>query len=55
VAISQSRYFARALTASSTFSAWPARDGAVRKREDGIVIIDPEKSKGQKQIVDSCP
>ena len=24
-------------------------------REDGIVIIDPEKSKGQKQIVDSCP
>ncbi len=32
-----------------------ARDGAVRKREDGIVIIDPEKSKGQKQIVDSCP
>ena len=32
-----------------------ARNGAVRKREDGIVIIDPEKSKGQKQIVDSCP
>lgn len=32
-----------------------ARDGAVSKREDGIVIIDPEKSKGQKQIVDSCP
>jgi len=32
-----------------------ARDGAVRKREDGIVIIDPEKSKGQKQIVASCP
>ena len=32
-----------------------ARDGAVRKREDGIVIIDPEKSKGQKQIVESCP
>lgn len=32
-----------------------AHDGAVRKREDGIVIIDPEKSKGQKQIVDSCP
>ncbi len=31
------------------------RDGAVRKREDGIVIIDPEKSKGQKQIVESCP
>jgi len=32
-----------------------ARDGAVRKRPDGIVIIDPEKSKGQKQIVDACP
>ncbi len=32
-----------------------ARAGAVSKREDGIVIIDPEKSKGQKQIVDSCP
>lgn len=32
-----------------------ARDGAVRKREDGILIIDPEKSKGQKQIVDACP
>jgi Fe-S-cluster-containing dehydrogenase component len=32
-----------------------ARDGAVRKRPDGIVIIDPEKAKGQKQIVDACP
>ena len=32
-----------------------AKDGAVRKRPDGIVIIDPEKSKGQKQIVDACP
>ena len=32
-----------------------ARDGAIRKRPDGIVIIDPEKSKGQKQIVDACP
>lgn len=32
-----------------------ARDGAVRKRADGIVIIDPEKAKGQKQIVDACP
>lgn len=32
-----------------------ARDGAVRKRPDGIVIIDPEKSKGQKQIVNACP
>jgi len=32
-----------------------SKDGAVYKRPDGIVIIDPEKSKGQKQIVDSCP
>jgi NAD-dependent dihydropyrimidine dehydrogenase PreA subunit len=32
-----------------------ARDGAVRKRDDGIVIIDPEKAKGQKQIVEACP
>jgi len=32
-----------------------AKNNAVFKREDGIIIIDPEKSKGQKQIVDSCP
>lgn len=32
-----------------------AENGAVRKRDDGIVIIDPEKAKGQKQIVDACP
>ena len=32
-----------------------AKNNAVIKREDGIIIIDPEKSKGQKQIVDSCP
>ena len=32
-----------------------AKDGAVTKRDDGIIIIDPEKSKGQKQIADSCP
>lgn len=32
-----------------------ARGGAVYKREDGIVIIDPEKSKGQKKIVKACP
>ena len=32
-----------------------ARDGAVRKREDGIVIIDPIKAQGQKQIVEACP
>lgn len=32
-----------------------ARDGAVVKREDGIVIIHPEKARGQKQIVAACP
>jgi len=32
-----------------------AKDGAITKREDGIVIIDPIKSKGQKQIVGACP
>jgi len=32
-----------------------ARDGAIQKRPDGIVVIDPEKSKGQRQIVDACP
>jgi Fe-S-cluster-containing dehydrogenase component len=28
---------------------------AIRKRDDGIVIIDPAKAKGRKDIVDSCP
>lgn len=32
-----------------------SRDGAVYRRPDGIVVIDPVKAKGQKQIVDSCP
>ncbi len=32
-----------------------ARDGAVAKREDGIVVIDPMKATGQKQLVDACP
>jgi Fe-S-cluster-containing dehydrogenase component len=30
-------------------------NGAVYRRADGIVIIDPEKAKGQKQIVNACP
>lgn len=30
-------------------------NGAVYKRPDGIVIIDPEKSSGQKEILSSCP
>ena len=32
-----------------------AKNGAITKRADGIVIIDPVKSKGQKAIVDACP
>ena len=32
-----------------------APDGAIRKREDGIVLIDPEKAKGQKKLVEACP
>ena len=32
-----------------------ATNGAVYRREDGIVVIDPVKAKGQKQIVSSCP
>jgi Fe-S-cluster-containing dehydrogenase component len=31
------------------------KTGAIRKREDGIVLIDPEKAKGQKSLVDACP
>jgi Fe-S-cluster-containing dehydrogenase component len=30
-------------------------EGAVYKRPDGIVIIDPEKAKGKRDIVKSCP
>jgi Fe-S-cluster-containing dehydrogenase component len=32
-----------------------AKDGAVVKRADGIVLIVPEKAVGQRQIVDACP
>jgi Fe-S-cluster-containing dehydrogenase component len=32
-----------------------ATNGAVRKRSDGIVIIDPEKAKGQRKIMQACP
>lgn len=32
-----------------------ASNGAISCREDGIVLIDPEKSKGQKELVKSCP
>lgn len=29
--------------------------GAAYRRQDGIVIIDPEKAKGQRKIMDACP
>jgi Fe-S-cluster-containing dehydrogenase component len=32
-----------------------SQNGAVYRRSDGIVIIDPVKAKGQKQIVSACP
>lgn len=32
-----------------------AENGAVTKRDDGIVIIDPVKARGQKAIADACP
>jgi Fe-S-cluster-containing dehydrogenase component len=32
-----------------------ARNGAIVKRPDGIVLIDPVKAKGQQQLVRACP
>ena len=32
-----------------------ARDGAVYRRPDGLVVIDPEKAAGQRQIAEACP
>lgn len=32
-----------------------AKDGAIAKRPDGIVIIDPVKARGQRHLVDACP
>lgn len=32
-----------------------AENNAITKRLDGLVIIDPEKAQGQKQLVDACP
>lgn len=29
--------------------------GAIIKRADGIVLIDPDKAKGHKELVDACP
>lgn len=32
-----------------------ASAGAITKRPDGIVLIDPQKAKGKKELVDACP
>jgi Fe-S-cluster-containing dehydrogenase component len=32
-----------------------AQNGAIYKRPDGIVIIDPQKAVGRKELVSSCP
>lgn len=32
-----------------------ARNGEIRKRDDGIVIIDPEKARGQRDLARACP
>jgi ferredoxin len=32
-----------------------ADDGAITKREDGIVLIHPEKARGRKEIAAACP
>ena len=32
-----------------------AGDGVIAKRDDGIVLIDPVKAKGRKDLVDACP
>ncbi|NTV89366.1 MAG: oxidoreductase [Clostridiales bacterium] len=32
-----------------------APEGAVYRRADGIIVIDPEKAKGNKRIAESCP
>lgn len=32
-----------------------AKDGAVYRHDDGLVVIDPAKAKGQRAIMDACP
>ncbi len=32
-----------------------AADGAIQKRSDGIVIVDPVKARGRRDLVGSCP
>jgi Fe-S-cluster-containing hydrogenase component 2 len=31
------------------------RDGAIRRRDDGIVLIDPERARGRREIQQACP
>jgi Fe-S-cluster-containing dehydrogenase component len=31
------------------------KSGVIKKRDDGIVIIDPIKARGRKELVDACP
>jgi len=31
------------------------KTGAISKRADGVVIIDPVKARGHKELVDACP
>lgn len=33
----------------------PASGGAITRRRDGIVMIDPQKAKGRPDLVDTCP
>jgi Fe-S-cluster-containing dehydrogenase component len=32
-----------------------ATGGAIQRREDGLVLIDPAKAKGQRALADACP
>ena len=32
-----------------------AGGGAIRKRDDGIVVIDPVAARGRRDLIDSCP
>jgi len=33
----------------------PGNKGEVYRREDGIVVVDPVKAKGHREIIDACP
>jgi tetrathionate reductase subunit B len=49
------RYFPKPCMQCDDPPCLRASNGAIYKRTDGIVIIDPVKSRHQTQIVDSCP